>query len=198
MLAFPCWAYPSKWLARRTVPELYHLDVRCTRRQAYEEHFNAIHSQELQEPETANECVEFNEDANEDSNEDINDSCDELEASCVMPVCTVCNGEEHMVAYSPCGHVECCMTCAKNKDICGVCDVPVANKLKTYIATDGFSDELVCLICMDNELSTVFSPCGHMYCCNECASKLNFCPLCKTWILFTQRIQFLCVDMPKS
>jgi hypothetical protein len=193
MLAFPCWAYPSKWLARRTVPELYHLDVRCTRRQAYEEHFNAIHGQkELPKPEIANECMEFHEYANED-NEDT-----DCESGCIMPVCTACNSSENMVAYSPCGHVECCMACVKGKVTCGVCDVPVANMLKTYIATDGFSDELLCQICMDNELSTVFSPCGHMYCCNECASKLNFCPLCKGWILFTQRIQFLCLDVPNS
>ena len=193
MLAFPCWAYPSKWLARRTVPELYHLDVRCTRRQAYEEHYNAIHNQQgLLKLESAEDY----EDINNGSNKDTDESCDEL--GCVMPVCTCCNGTEQMVAYSPCGHVECCMKCAKGNATCGVCDTPVANLLKTYIATDDFSDELLCQICMDNELSTVFSPCGHMYCCTECASKLNFCPLCKTWIMFTQRIQFLCLDVCKS
>lgn len=197
MLAFPCWAYPSKWLARRTVPELYHLDVRCTRRQAYEEHFAALHSPIKKLPEiTEEECVEVNE--IEDFNEDTS-YCDDLEASCVMPVCTNCNSSGNMIAYSPCGHVECCMACANDKVTCGVCDAPVANMLKTYIATDGFSDELLCQICMDSELSTVFSPCGHMYCCNECAAKLNFCPLCKTWILFTQRIQFLSLEeVPKS
>ena len=198
MLAFPCWAYPSKWLARCTVPELYHLDVRCTRRQAYEEHYNAIHDEkELPKPEIGKECMEFIECIGEDVYEDCGSS-DEFEAGCVMPVCMVCNSSEDMVAYSPCGHVECCMTCAKGKVTCGVCSAPVANMLKTYIATDGFSDELLCQICMDNELSTVFSPCGHMYCCNECASKLNFCPLCKCWILFIQRIQFLCLDGTKS
>lgn len=194
MLAFPCWAYPSKWLARRTVPELYHLDVRCTRRQAYEEHFNAIHGgEELPKPEFKNECLEG-------CNEDSDDCCDEyeFEASCVMPVCMSCNSSERMVAYSPCGHVERCMSCAKGTESCGVCDTPVANMLKTYIATDGLSYELLCQICMDRKLSTVFSPCGHMYCCNECASKLNFCPLCKVWILFSQRLQFLCLDVPKT
>lgn len=195
MLAFPCWAYPSKWLARRTVPELYHLDVRCTRRQAYEEHYSAIHGdEELTKPEIVND-MGINEYSDEDC-EDAN-SCDELDNSCVMPVCSECHATENMVAYSPCGHVECCMTCAKGKVTCSICDVPVANMLKTYIATNGISDELLCQICMDNELCTVFSPCGHMYCCTECASKLSFCPLCKSWIIFTQRIQFLCADVPK-
>lgn len=186
MLSFPCWAYPSKWLTRKTVPELYHLDVRCTRRQAYEEHFEALHK--TKDSKVVDDCGESSE-----------DDCDGFdEAVCPIPVCKKCNDSENIVAYSPCGHVEHCMRCAKGVQLCGVCDAPIANMLKTYIATDGFSDELVCQICMDKELSTVFSPCGHIYCCDECAAKLTFCPLCKKWILFNQRIQFLCLDVPKG
>lgn len=189
MLAYPCWAYPSKWLTRYTAPELYHLDVCCTRRQAYNEHYNAITSQK-------EKSLCYHDHFEDASLED--EVCDKMDASCVMPVCTICNGSDNMVAYSPCGHVECCISCANDKVTCGVCDSPVANMLKTYIATDGCSDELLCQICMENELNAVFSPCGHMYCCNECASKLNSCPLCKSWILFTQHIQFTSLDMSKS
>ena len=179
MLSFPCWAYPSKWLKRST-SELYHLDVRCTRRQAYEEHFAALHQGD-ESPEKNTTCHEHNEYEDQYN---------------LIPYCVKCHGSEGMVAYSPCGHVEYCIECATSTQVCNVCTTPVADKVKTYLATDGYNDELCCQICMDNELSTVFSPCGHSYCCDECAERLNFCPMCKRWILFTQRIQFLAVRDP--
>ncbi|CAO1379271.1 unnamed protein product [Diamesa hyperborea] len=39
--------------------------------------------------------------------------------------------------------------------------------------------DLTCNICMDNEIDTLFSPCGHI-CCNICAIKCERCPLCRT------------------
>lgn len=180
MLSFPCWAYPTKWLTRSTLPELYHLDVCCTRRQAYEKHFIAL-SKTKELPRTGSAVPDS-------GTEDCNDDCDESKS--VIPICRKCKGSENIVAYSPCGHVENCMECAKGTQVCGVCRTVVANLLKTYLATDEFSDGLLCQICMDEELSTVFSPCGHIYCCDHCALKLNICPMCKKWILFAQRIQF--------
>ena len=36
-----------------------------------------------------------------------------------------------------------------------------------------------CIICMDNEISTVFLPCGHLLSCFDCASFLKKCPICR-------------------
>lgn len=179
MLSLPCWAYPSKWLTRASVPDLYHLDVRCTRRQAYEEHFAALNNfKGCQE-------IELTKDMKHDYDNDG------YESTGIILHCKKCNGSENMVAYSPCGHVEYCTDCAKDMLMCGICATPVADMLKTYLATDDYLDELLCQICMDKEMSTIFSPCGHVFCCDECALKLNFCPMCKKWVLFSQRIQFL-------
>jgi uncharacterized protein YbaR (Trm112 family) len=37
-----------------------------------------------------------------------------------------------------------------------------------------------CLICYDEKNLVVFSVCGHESCCKDCASKLIYCPLCRT------------------
>lgn len=39
-----------------------------------------------------------------------------------------------------------------------------------------------CKVCMDKEVNTVFLPCGHLICCNECAPQVRNCPLCRTFI----------------
>ena len=58
-------------------------------------------------------------------------------------------------------------------------DVP--SNLKVY--QDESPD---CVICMSNEKDSVFAPCGHFYCCNECATKIVVsdqpCPICRTSI----------------
>ena len=36
-----------------------------------------------------------------------------------------------------------------------------------------------CKICMDNEINIVLVPCGHFISCDDCASCLKFCPMCR-------------------
>nr|XP_032837245.1 tumor susceptibility gene 101 protein-like [Petromyzon marinus] len=40
-------------------------------------------------------------------------------------------------------------------------------------------DRHTCKVCMDNEVSVVFVPCGHLVACQECASSLAICPICR-------------------
>ncbi|XP_014488474.1 PREDICTED: baculoviral IAP repeat-containing protein 7-like isoform X2 [Dinoponera quadriceps] len=40
----------------------------------------------------------------------------------------------------------------------------------------------LCKICMDNDVSIVFLPCGHLATCIFCASSLTFCPMCRIMI----------------
>ncbi|KAH9638421.1 hypothetical protein HF086_007728 [Spodoptera exigua] len=43
--------------------------------------------------------------------------------------------------------------------------------------------EAECVICMDAKSEVVFVPCGHMCCCQPCASKeMESCPMCRTTI----------------
>ncbi|KAJ1079876.1 hypothetical protein NDU88_000108 [Pleurodeles waltl] len=40
-------------------------------------------------------------------------------------------------------------------------------------------EERMCKICMDNQVSIVFVPCGHLVVCRECAPSLTQCPICR-------------------
>jgi hypothetical protein len=53
-------------------------------------------------------------------------------------------------------------------------------KKETKIVIFEDKDEVECAICMVNEKSIVFSPCGHFYVCGTCATKLGWkCPICR-------------------
>ncbi|UXX41898.1 iap-3 [Psilogramma increta granulovirus] len=38
---------------------------------------------------------------------------------------------------------------------------------------------IICKICFDRNCNVCFTPCGHVFACNECAYSLNNCPLCR-------------------
>ena len=52
-----------------------------------------------------------------------------------------------------------------------------------------YEDENIkeCNICMYNDKSIVFGPCGHYYCCNDCSSKVLLCPICRGTITLRVR-----------
>lgn len=47
-----------------------------------------------------------------------------------------------------------------------------------------------CSICLENNCSIVFIPCGHMCCCHGCSRTLNTCPVCRQTI-FSRQITYL-------
>lgn len=55
----------------------------------------------------------------------------------------------------------------------------ITNILKIH--TD--ENNIDCCICMTNEKSIVFNPCGHYYSCTECSGKIEICPICRTKII---------------
>ena len=56
---------------------------------------------------------------------------------------------------------------------------------KVKVHTDEDLNE--CVICMDAEKDIVFMPCGHLYTCETCSSKVTKCPMCRQVI--TNRIK---------
>lgn len=46
-----------------------------------------------------------------------------------------------------------------------------------------------CKICLSNEVGVVFTPCGHLLCCVDCASRLTTCPLCRHHIAGMEKSQ---------
>lgn len=75
----------------------------------------------------------------------------------------------------------------------------IEQSLKTSQASDDYSDlpmeeqlrrlqeERTCKICMDQEVSIVFIPCGHLVVCKDCAPSLRKCPICRGIIKGTVR-----------
>lgn len=48
----------------------------------------------------------------------------------------------------------------------------------------GDDEDEICIICMDSKKDTVFGPCGHFNCCEECAGSIlnttKKCPICRS------------------
>ena len=40
-------------------------------------------------------------------------------------------------------------------------------------------EERACKVCMKDEVSILFDPCGHLATCTQCSLKLNECPICR-------------------
>uniref|UniRef100_A0A182YU70 RING-type domain-containing protein n=1 Tax=Biomphalaria glabrata TaxID=6526 RepID=A0A182YU70_BIOGL len=40
-------------------------------------------------------------------------------------------------------------------------------------------EQSLCKICLDEKMEIVFTSCGHLACCTECASALDKCPICR-------------------
>jgi hypothetical protein len=49
---------------------------------------------------------------------------------------------------------------------------------------------LTCKVCMQKELSVLFTPCGHIVCCDDCTNSLTECPYCRSIIEHQCRVFF--------
>ena len=159
LLSTPCWALPAKWFTKTPSCELYHLDVKHTRRQAYDLHYEHVHEN--------------------------NDAVFRQEW---VSKCSKCNSAEANTLFTPCGHLVFCGDCTEDGTVCPVCNCAVTSWQRVYFSNDSECDDWTCQICMDSEINTAFSPCGHVCSCENCSRHLPYCPMCKTFITFVQRI----------
>ena len=53
-------------------------------------------------------------------------------------------------------------------------------KLEREIQT--LKESRSCKVCMDQEVSHVFIPCGHAICCGKCVGNVKRCPMCRASI----------------
>ncbi len=51
-------------------------------------------------------------------------------------------------------------------------------------------DSRLCQVCLEREMGTVFCPCGHMICCEQCAQECVKCPICRAEVAYVQRVFF--------
>ena len=48
-----------------------------------------------------------------------------------------------------------------------------------------------CSICLDKPCAMTFVPCGHVATCEDCASKISDCPICRVFITHKQKMFFV-------
>ncbi|KAK3097053.1 hypothetical protein FSP39_005927 [Pinctada imbricata] len=56
------------------------------------------------------------------------------------------------------------------------------NSKSIYEETTAMKEQLTCKVCMDNSVSVVFLPCGHIVVCSVCSVRLSKCPICRRYI----------------
>ncbi|XP_047530918.1 baculoviral IAP repeat-containing protein 7-B-like isoform X1 [Vanessa atalanta] len=61
---------------------------------------------------------------------------------------------------------------------------PVSNPKQLTLEEENrqLREARMCKVCMDNEVSVVFLPCGHLVSCAECGAALGACPLCRAQV----------------
>ena len=57
------------------------------------------------------------------------------------------------------------------------------------------TEENQCKICISDEATIVFLPCGHLGSCSTCASSLIYCPICRTLIANAVRLRLHFTDI---
>jgi len=60
-------------------------------------------------------------------------------------------------------------------------------RVRRELAKRGKKPQPECSVCLDAKPNQTFVPCGHCVCCEECASKLEDCPVCRKKI--TQKVK---------
>ncbi|XP_054711051.1 E3 ubiquitin-protein ligase MYLIP-like [Uloborus diversus] len=68
----------------------------------------------------------------------------------------------------------------------GECHSTTCKIIQQQLAT--FQDSMLCRVCMDSDVGTVFFPCRHVACCSTCAPLCQSCPLCRSEISDTQHV----------
>ncbi|KAL1379641.1 hypothetical protein pipiens_003753 [Culex pipiens pipiens] len=61
-----------------------------------------------------------------------------------------------------------------------------SNKLERLVE-ERILEAVTCIICVDNQMDTMFLPCGHIAACRQCAEQCDRCPLCRANIECVQK-----------
>jgi len=109
-------------------------------------------------------------------------------------LCKICFKEEITVAFVSCGHTMACIQCALTIVQCAICRHPINKAMRVYLSPEkdpklpqhisikcpeNKLDSMLCKVCYEEEMVTVFIPCRHVYACVKCAEEIDECPICK-------------------
>ena len=72
-----------------------------------------------------------------------------------------------------------CSWCHKmnfgKRDVCFTCGKPKPKQENTVVV----EKDNTCTVCMENDIDTCITPCGHLACCYICGMNMNKCPICR-------------------
>lgn len=74
----------------------------------------------------------------------------------------------------------------------------LANCKNVHEQLAAFQDSMLCRVCMDADVNTVFFPCRHVACCSSCAPLCKACPLCRGNVEDAQHVYLPCVGQKKT
>ncbi|XP_067046975.1 ankyrin-3-like isoform X2 [Acropora muricata] len=158
---------------------------------------------------TPNETSEMIETAKADSEKvdlaDEKNKAGETEAKRDRLTCRICEENEAVVTFKPCGHIILCTECAPRLKRCLECKTQITGKARIdgipvidvnnkslatkYQALERkmrkLEESIECCICTERRKNVVF-PCGHGT-CRDCADQLVTCHICQKKI--TKKIQ---------
>jgi len=70
----------------------------------------------------------------------------------------------------------------------GFASVQAAGAASVQAAGADIDDSKLCVVCMEKAATMAMVPCGHLCACEEDATLLNTCPICRTPVQSRQRI----------
>ncbi|XP_016139065.1 E3 ubiquitin-protein ligase MYLIP-B-like isoform X3 [Sinocyclocheilus grahami] len=84
-----------------------------------------------------------------------------------------------------CSHSPLRQTKAEREErMCGGCRETCLLKEKLQ----RLQEALTCTLCCEQEINAAFCPCGHMFCCYNCAGQLQCCPVCRSDVYRVQHV----------
>uniref|UniRef100_A0A673JJA7 RING-type E3 ubiquitin transferase n=1 Tax=Sinocyclocheilus rhinocerous TaxID=307959 RepID=A0A673JJA7_9TELE len=84
-----------------------------------------------------------------------------------------------------CSHSPLRQTKAEREErMCGGCRETCLLKEKLQ----RLQEALTCTLCCVQEINAAFCPCGHMFCCYNCAGQLQCCPVCRSDVYRVQHV----------
>uniref|UniRef100_A0A182TEU4 RING-type domain-containing protein n=1 Tax=Anopheles melas TaxID=34690 RepID=A0A182TEU4_9DIPT len=78
--------------------------------------------------------------------------------------------------------------------------VSIASSVATTTTGDSSGPLDECLLCSDQKRDTVFKPCGHVVCCENCGPRIKKCLICRESVLSREKIDecLVCSDRKAS
>ncbi|NP_001085668.1 myosin regulatory light chain interacting protein S homeolog [Xenopus laevis] len=92
------------------------------------------------------------------------------------------HGSDHSEPSSPLKTSDSDMNCNSRESL----GCPQSKALQEKLRK--LKEAMLCMLCCEEEINSAFCPCGHMVCCEGCATQLQSCPVCRASVEHVQHV----------